>query len=753
VLESYITHIKIKEDAAFPNSPPPLNSNPEAKKERLIIVAVRKSGRVRMHKARENGNGTFSIGKTWMLDELTALRSFSGSNPTTNEERQWKESAGAVGFIVTIGKPYYWEASSPKEKQFFVASLVKIYNKYTGGKIPELKGFDARETEQLGPAAKAAAPSPKPQQTSSVAQIPVGQPQSRPPRREPSREPIVQPQPPPVREAMPRPPPQTPNATQPFNTLKTTAAPSFNAQATNATSPFNPHKMSTSTTPPFNIQNKNAVAPFNSQAPGAPIRGRRDESPSSVDSSGAGIYQSQPNLRRLAGNNQSQESFARSDDNGSLPPRSRGGMNGLPNAPGRFQDRSVTPTPQRATTPDSVSDLAAVPSSLRVGGDNLPERRRPPLPILGDARQNELGPGDSNMIPAPLVSPGMRREELRPPVRNSERTPPRELGIDPPATNNYSLPSNEDSIKVITPEVESKLESAKTLDSPESTSKPPSIPPSLPPSTLVSPVESSPQEEENRPGLGPMIKTKRSRGDIANTFLKAAKTANAFNSFKPRAGGAAERLREAAKSPDGPDGITSVVPAPSLIRGASTESSDIPAPVAAVADTSSPKVVEEVPKVKITVPGADRPSSVQGPLTVKEATPIEKPKTVTRDVKREKTVAERMAKELASLGIDPAIIGDRGRELVDAWDDLGWAGDGVRTTNIDKMKEQIDRNLNMIQTGSHLKGGLDEQDPRVAAIMEGFDKCIDECEELDGLLTLYLVELGVCFPPTYRLLY
>ena len=76
-----------------------------------------------------------------------------------------------------------------------------------------------------------------------------------------------------------------------------------------------------------------------------------------------------------------------------------------------------------------------------------------------------------------------------------------------------------------------------------------------------SPVVSPPPDpEESRPGLGPMIKSKKSKGDLAGTLWKAATAASVF---KPRPGGAGERLRSARnKGSDGPDGITEVVPAP-----------------------------------------------------------------------------------------------------------------------------------------------------------------------------------------------
>ncbi|KAH0544376.1 hypothetical protein FGG08_001517 [Glutinoglossum americanum] len=149
LLESYITHVRITEDAAYPSSPPPPSSPPDNKKPRVIVVAVRKSGRVRMHKARENVNGSFSIGKTWHLDDLTAIESFTRSTAGGREGEEERKWASGSGFTVTLLKPYFWMAGSPKEKEFFIASLTKIYRKYTGGRLPQLTGFDPREMEQL----------------------------------------------------------------------------------------------------------------------------------------------------------------------------------------------------------------------------------------------------------------------------------------------------------------------------------------------------------------------------------------------------------------------------------------------------------------------------------------------------------------------------------------------------------------------------------------------------------------------------
>ncbi|KAK6332751.1 hypothetical protein TWF696_002773 [Orbilia brochopaga] len=129
LLECYITHVRVIEDGVHPSAPPPpeYHAAPGARKNRVIIVAVRKSGRVRLHKARENQNGSFSIGKSWYLDDLTQI----------------ENDPGCTGFTATIGKPYYWQTRTTKEKDAFVASLFRIFKKYTGGKTPALIGFDS----------------------------------------------------------------------------------------------------------------------------------------------------------------------------------------------------------------------------------------------------------------------------------------------------------------------------------------------------------------------------------------------------------------------------------------------------------------------------------------------------------------------------------------------------------------------------------------------------------------------------------
>jgi hypothetical protein len=693
-----------------------------------------------MHKARENGNGSFSIGKTWMLDDLSAIESFSGAVSTTPEEEQRKQWAGGTGFIVTIGKPYYWQANTQKEKQFFIASLVKIYTKYTGGKAPTLIGFDAKEREQLSGASSSARPQqPPPQQPPQRMQQPQQIPppsnssfeqnQPRPFKREPSREPVLRKQP--SRDAVLRRPSQTP----------VSAGPDFPPNGSGAYQP--------SADPAFLTQKPNSRPP---------TRSRLEASPnSSAEPGGVMPQSSQSSLRKLEGSNPSQESFARSDDGGGVPPRSRGGYNGLPNAPGRFPDRSVTPSSQRVSPDPSFSssqkdlsmDAPPLPAPLAIP----PERRRPPMPIRGMS-------STENIIPAPLASPGMRRDEMRPPTRSSERSIPRDREMNGDGSIDTKLAETPAPMPVLEPippvlEITTKSEPAK-VEVPEIPSQ--AAPISAANSPVASPTSpKSPgiEDEVARPGLGPMIK-KKSKGDIANTFLRAAKNAGGF---KPRVGGAAERLREAAlaaKTSDGPDGITGVVPAPSLLRRTSNDvTNPSPAPPSISPAVSPPPVealppkaparsatVDSIPEVKITVPEKDRPTTAEGPAQgPQDGATLEKPKTQAR---RPKPASETMQKELASLGIDPSFLDGRGSDLVNAWDDFGWVGEGVHSKSIDMLRDDIERELNKVQAGGWLNR-LDEEDERVEGIKNGLDKCMEECDELDGLLTLYLVELGVSY--------
>jgi len=417
-------------------------------------------------------------------------------------------------------------------------------------------------------------------------------------------------------------------------------------------------------------------------------------------------------------------------------------MNGTPNTPGRFQDRSVTPTSQRTMTPDNAGppptkSIPPVPAPLALP----PERRRPTLPTSADNSYSRGRGSDENLIPAPLTSPAMRRDDIKIPVRSTERP---QSPVAEPETMNGDMQQN-----LRSPGSFGNLSDPKPVSSLPETSRSQTGPSEAERSqiTIPAPPMEPPPEPlvEERPGLGPMIK-KKSKVEIAKAFRNAA---TAANSFKPRAGGAAARIRELQnKSVDGPDGITGVVPAPSLVRGSSTENARLVTPEPEVKEKiPEPVVADPIPEVKITVPEPDRSDNIKGANGAKGSTketqeaPVPE-KAKSREVRRQKPTSERMQKEFASLDIDPSILDGRGTDFIALLDEFGWVGDGVHMRNIDEMKDEIERSINKAQAGGWLNR-LEEEDERIEAIQRGLDLAIAECDEFDGLLTLYIVELGV----------
>lgn len=248
-------------------------------------------------------------------------------------------------------------------------------------------------------------------------------------------------------------------------------------------------------------------------------------------------------------------------------------------------------------------------------------------------------------------------------------------------------------------------------------------------SPIISPVS----PEEHRPGLGPMIKAKRSQNKLAGALWKAAAASNAF---KPRVGGAGEKLLKAAKEEqdNGPDGITAVVPAP-------------PRP------KSIEKKPEPVPEVTVSQaePAPPETAKVQKPEPKPELKQIPEPEV--KDERKKSVVAGNDLKYLTTLGVDPSILDNKTAQFTEWLDFFSWVpGDKMRTLNSDEMKFDIERELNKAQAGGWL-ARFQEEDERVDAIKTGIDAAVDECDELDNLLTLYTVELSVSFSCSVLLCY
>lgn len=776
--ESYITHIRILEDAAYPSSPPPLESPQANKKPRIIVIAVRKSGRVRMHKARENNNGSFSIGKTWVLDDLSAIQSYNMIVTSNQEDQQAKERARDIGFVVTIQKPYYWQASTAKEKDFFIYSLIKIYKKYTAGKLPQLSGFDPQELEQFGggspmppngilprapsipagphPPASAdmnGRPSPgpslggieRPLMTPQLEQI---RDESRALRQHPSHERSFRTD----SESFSRPSQERSQRTASDSRSRPSQESSSRAESENRSHPQDRVLRSTDSDDrmphvPGQFPSSEFVRNLKPQTSQPQFPPRRSDSPSSRNGA---LMQPEINLRRLAGA-QSTESFR----NG---PESQASRYQSSRRPGeeRIRQNGVLGPSDRTESSDSMrpSTTDRHPSANGIRDS----------PDLQDCTPGHRLDVNGSTLP-PILSPGIRGSEPRELSRSADKSngEPDDLRSEKgPQTR--AVP-NETVAQLPSPAPlsDAKMALSTAIEDPVSTINTASEPvPVIPPTERHEPFN---ETEVHRPGLGPMIKSKKSNKEIAATFRNAAKS---YNAFKPRTGGAADKLRDTKEgSGNEPDGITGVVPAPFLLarqRSQAQLKSPIPAqtpdqsltpmPSNQAPQLASPeptpfmtqfytdKRPKEPPTVRISTPPVKRPDTGEGSKEVIIDTAEASPEK-SQDEHRRKRKSDHSAKYAKALGIHQSLLEGRTFDIESVLNDFGWGEESFERNTFEELQGNIRKELARVETGSWL-GSIENNDERIAAIGNMMDRVVAECEEFDCLLTLYNVELGVC---------
>lgn len=764
--ESYITHIRIQEDAAYPQVPPPPNSPDVNKKPRLIIISVRNSGRVRLHKARENPNKSFSIGKTWNLEDLSAVESFASAVPSTPEESQRKEWAGDAGFIVTIIKPYYWQAGTTKEKEFFIASLVKIYRKYTQGKIPQLIGFSPKEIDQvLGLPGGQPRPGPPSQQRSGPPPSRPGRPPSPnrgpPPRISPEPFGMQQRQqsgprsrPPTAGDGLPRAlSSQGPSAIPPYLPGRDPARqprpqPSMER---NMRQPASREQIrpAAGQTPSFTssqlLTPQSSRSEFN-QRPDTPESG-------SISSKAPSLQLQQSPRRRPVPSDDARSVDETSVDEPGLgiSTTERRRPNGFPVADRREPSpRGLRP----GTAQSNGSSIMSRNEELFVDErprNAPPERRRPPMLSANSGGQRSFtsdSPSEfSTRSQTPPVT-GAPQSGRRPQASLPESTQP-SFNAEPPRMKSTAEPEPpQPAPEVAPPEIPKAREPKPPPPPPEVTVPEPE------PAPPVQPL--SPREEDHRPGLGPMVK-KKPPTEVANVLRKAA---FAYNAFKPRAGGAGDKLlaKDESKPSDEPDGISGVVPAPSLRKDTKDAKDETVSSLKPDRDSKErPHIITgDVPSVTVssptsTAPLLQQPEDTKRPRGSRSPSP-EKSKAQTEESakaqtepepegRRQKRRSNQQAKYLTKLGIDPSILEGRGLEFEATLEDFGWGSSDLHPKKIEALEADIKRELGRVEAGSWLNH-LDQKDDRVEAVEKMLDKAIAECDELEGLLTLYNVELS-----------
>lgn len=736
-----------------------------------------------MHKARENSDGSFSIGKTWVLDDLSAVQAYASLVPANPQEQQDKQWAGDVGFIVTVGKPYYWQAATGKEKDFFIGSLVKIYKKYTGGKTPELLGFSTRERDLLTGAASPAPPGLQPSknpgpnasksETSLPPRTPPGPSQRPPPPpqtnrtpsheanrelrkplsqdpfpRQRSQEPMPRPpaQPTSTRPRPPIPPPQSsqpprsrdgpPQITNerkdPNGYLPAPSGPiePMQSRLTGPSSESLPIQMpdmpSTSqpgSTENLSLGNKPPRLDDKKAFPGTELRLSRE------------LAKSTPDLRT-----DKQTSFEQEQE--PLPEK---GRTASQRPPGSFgQDSVRSESNELFSTPLTVPEPLNAERTSSRGSDRSATGLEPTASIPPLTIPSSLRPGSFIGEPADKTVSDLAEltEPTKEPATESFKDPfkqPSQQSLDQPLEAPVKEPAEEPAKEPViepTPSISSRSMKTETAPSEEpSVSSPPTSKPETP-STEAG------EDEPHRPGLGPMVKKKIGGGgavDVANTFRKAA---TAYNAFKPRAGGAAERLMAAKGMADKekktePDGITGVVPAP-LLRGKSNDdSTDVPTAEPLAKEPPAPEPVQEPPNLQITEAPPTSNDQVDGALDDSRSK-----SPAPQGERRRKRREDNTAKYCNALNIDPSLLEGRGVDFDAILTDLGWDGKLDEDKRIEDLEADIRREVGRVQASSWL-GHLEQQEGKVDQLARLFDKTIEECDELDGLLTLYSHELNV----------
>ena len=688
-----------------------------------------------MHKARENANGTFSIGKTWVLDDLSAIESFSSIDTVSREEAEMQRWAGNVGFMLTIIKPYFWQVETLREREFFIASLVKIYRKYTGGKVPALVGFDDRERQQIVGASVGASG----QQVDAVASAPegrIGERQTPPPIADPLKQSLREGHvPPTLPERWQAPVQPGPSPGPPSRSYERDINPAEKESQANAGGGANGSVVNNAQSQRQFPLHSDTQTDLNVQ----PQDHERDLQISGADGwgtnsvAGTSYYQENMAGTRRTGTPQ-EDNYAVASDSGKSSDRNSSQVS----LPG-IELSTVGPTPT-----DSLKDLrTSSREQIRPqfsGGSNRPshESQRP----SSSRERTYLGEKKASMDSV-RSKEDLRRQSPRPDkilVNGGRR--------DTPDTIETASYRSERSDRGTPPLTASTAPTAATPP-PEPTSEP--------------------QEEENhRPGLGPMIKKKSGR-DVASAFRKAA---TVYNSFKPRVGGVGDRIREEERYPkrEEPDGINGVVPAPSLVRGSTNEvdvkSQARPSPSASVRISNSAGVKEQPPEVDqarrfsqdvVTAQEATYHAEEDIPKTAPTAPPT--PRSLpplsnlrgSQDIRRHKGRPDQTARWASALDIDPAVLEGKGNDIDSILSEFGWEGDGIHTKRVETLEADLRREIARAEGGSWL-WQLDQKDERVATVEQLLDQAIAECDELDGLLTLYGVELSVSLPKyTYTL--
>jgi hypothetical protein len=262
---------------------------------------------------------------------------------------------------------------------------------------------------------------------------------------------------------------------------------------------------------------------------------------------------------------------------------------------------------------------------------------------------------------------------------------------------------------------------------------------------LIPPTTDDEDSASHRPGQGPVIKNKPNKIVAAENIRKAA---FAMGAFKPRAGGAAAKVKALdTKTSDEAEGINSVFVPQRSVPKEEAEKKLEQEPKAMPDRTSKERPTidtEVVPSVTVSSPLDPTPVPIAA--EVDDAAPTllpTAPKVEAEvEVRRKRRRSNHQITNISRLGVDPNTLDNRGLEFESLLSEFGWGSSDLSAKNMETIEADIKREIARVEAGSWLNH-LDQKDDRVEAVEKMLDRAIAECDELEGLLTLYNVELGV----------
>jgi hypothetical protein len=378
---------------------------------------------------------------------------------------------------------------------------------------------------------------------------------------------------------------------------------------------------------------------------------------------------------------------------------------------------------------------------------------RPP-PLKQSGRQTDGISDHTTSIAGSNVNTPHERSAVSTPAREE---PPdiKPLAVQKPLETNIAMPGafvpspvgpSPVVTPVVTPVTEKDQAEAEGLSTPEAESG-----------------SESQSGDPFRPGLGPMVKKRP--GAAADRFRKAAFAANAF---KPRPGGAAERILKAKAEketgvPSEADGITGVFRAPTQQKEEPVMAPTV-SPQAQAVPSSAPTLEVTAPVSPLRMPSATMRGEpgvqlTDGPaIKTRESTPVavdpsesdraveDAESTEDREIRAPQVKIKRRSlrqeKYLAELGIDKTLLEGKGLDFETLLLDFGWGNGARQPRQIADLESDVKRQLGRVEAGSWLSQTDNAREDKVAHVEGLLDKAIAECDELEGLLTLYSVELG-----------